>query len=98
MDNIRHPAIRYQVALGSMPGGAQIRTFEDVEAGKLSTVVRGLDLSRERHVFATVKGFNAAGLQSTATSNGVYLSRVSSGKKPLSDLVVSDGSDRSKDV
>ena len=86
------------MALGSTPGGAQIRGFEDVEVGKLSTVVRGVDLSRERHVFAAVKGFNAAGLQSTATSNGVYISLVSSGKQPLRELLVQDGSDRSKDM
>ena len=86
------------MALGTTPGGAQIRTFEYADPGKLSTVVRGLDLSRERRVFATVKGFNAAGLQSTATSNGVYVSRVSSGKEPLAELRVYDGSDTSRDV
>ena len=60
--------------------------------------MRGVDLSRERHVFAAVKGFNAAGQQSTATSNGVFISRVSSEKEPLRELLVQDGSDRSKDM
>ena len=86
------------MALGSTPGGSQIRRFEDVKPGQLSAVVRGLDLSRERHVFATVKGFNAAGLHTTATSDGVYVSRLSSGNTPLGESYVYDGSDKTKDM
>lgn len=91
-------ACRYQVAIGSTPGGTQLRRFEDVKTEELTVVVRGLDLSRERHVFATVKGFNAAGLHSTATSDGVYVSLLSSGKTPLGESYVYDGNDKAKDV
>ena len=86
------------MALGSTPGGIQIREFEDVTSGQLSVTLRNLDLSRERVVFVTVKGFNAAGLYSTSTSNGVYVSRVSSGKEPLGKSYVYDGSDVGKDM
>ena len=89
---------RYQVALGSTPGGTQIHSFEDVTPGALSVVIHGLDLSRQRRVFATVKGYNAAGLHSTATSNGVYISRVSAGLEPLGVSSVYDGSDINTDV
>ena len=86
------------MALGSTRGGTHIRDFEDVKAGQLSVILRNLDLSRERIVFVTVKGFNAAGLYSTSTSNGVYVSRVSSGKEPLGKSYVYDGSDVGKDM
>ena len=86
------------MAIGSTPGGTQLCPFEDVKVGELSAVVRGLDLSRERHVFVTVKGFNAAGLHSTATSDGVYVSLLSSGKTPLGESYVFDGSDKNKDM
>ena len=90
--------LRYQVAIGSTPGGTQIRPFENVKPGQLLAVMRGLDLSHKRHVFATVKGFNAAGLHSTATSDGVYVSRLSSGNTPLGESYVYDGSDVANDV
>ena len=89
---------RYQVALGSTPGGTQIHPFEDISPGPLSVVIHGLDLSRKRRVFATVKGYNAAGLHSTATSNGVYISRVSAGLEPLGVSSVYDGSDVNTDM
>ena len=85
------------MALGSTPGGTEIRHFEDIKHGQLSVVIRNLDLSRERRVFVTVKGFNAAGLHSTATSNGVFVSLVSSGKEPLGKSYVYDGSDLNND-
>ena len=64
----------------------------------MSVTLHNLDLSRERVVFVTVKGFNAAGLYSTSTSNGVYVSRVSSGKEPVGKSYVYDGSDVGKDM
>ena len=89
---------RYQVALGSTPGGTQIHPFEDISSGALSTVINYLDLSHQRRVFATVKGYNAAGLHSTSTSNGVYVSRISAGLEPLGVSYVYDGSDANKDL
>ncbi|KAI0215917.1 hypothetical protein LSAT2_032052 [Lamellibrachia satsuma] len=90
--------IRYQVALGSTPGGTQVHPFEDVSPGALSAVIRHVDLSRQRRVFVTVKGYNAAGLHSTTTSNGVYLSRISAGLEPLGASYVYDGNDVSTDM
>jgi len=69
----------------------------DVPTGQLTAVIRGLDLSRERQVFTTVKGFNEAGLHSAATSSGVYLSRISAGMSPLGLSRVYDGRDTRKD-
>ncbi len=86
------------MALGSTPGGIQIREFEDIKSGQMSVTLHNLDLSRERVVFVTLKGFNAAGLYSTSTSNGVYVSRVSSGKEPVGKSYVYDGSDVGKDM
>ncbi len=86
------------MALGSTPGGTEIRHFEDVKDGQLSITIRNLDLSGERRVFVTVKGFNAAGLYSTATSNGVFVSLVSSGKESLGKSYVYDGSDFNNDM
>ena len=89
---------RYQVALGSTPGGTQVHPFEDVSTGALSAVIRHIDLTRERRVFVTVKGYNAAGLHSTVTSNGVYVSRISAGLEPLGASYVYDGSDVNTDM
>ena len=86
------------MAIGSTPGGTQLGPFEDVKVGQFSAVVHGLDLSHQRQVFATVKGFNAAGLHSSATSDGVYVSLLSSGKTPLGESFVYDGSDKNKDM
>ncbi|KAI0241220.1 hypothetical protein LSAT2_032838 [Lamellibrachia satsuma] len=89
---------RYQVAMGFTPGGTQVHPFEDVSPGALTAVIRHIDLSRQRKVFATVKGYNAAGLHSTATSNGVYMSRISAGLEPLGASYVYDGSDVNTDM
>ena len=89
--------VSYQVGLGSTAGGTQVAAFTGVPPGRLSLIVRGLDLSRVTRVFATVKAFNAAGLYSTVTSNGVYVSLVSSGMPSLRQSVVHDG-DRDGDA
>ena len=54
-------------------------------------VVHGLDLTMVRQVFVTVKGYNEAGLYSSVTSNGVFISHVSSGMPPLGLSIVYDG-------
>ncbi|KAI8516764.1 hypothetical protein Bbelb_053450 [Branchiostoma belcheri] len=54
---------RYEVALGTSPGGGQLHDFMVVDAvvsGQNVAVVSGLDLSDVRLVFATVRGTNAA--------------------------------------
>ena len=86
------------MALGSSPGDTDIYPFDDVPSGALFAIIRGLDLSRERHVFSTIKGFNAAGVYSTATSSGVYMTRISAGKTPLGMSRVYDGIDLKADL
>lgn len=41
-------------------------------------------------VFVSVKGINGAGLSSVSTSNGVYISYLSQGRPPLSQIGVID--------
>ncbi|XP_070573717.1 uncharacterized protein [Ptychodera flava] len=83
---------RYQVAVGPTPGSTQILDFTDVDTSKgLYTLIRGIDLYDVRQVFVAVRGYNQAGLHTTAVSNGVYISRVSSGLPPLPGSYVWDG-------
>ena len=86
------------MALGSTPGGTQIRSFTPVADGRLWEVVRGVDLSTVRRVFATVKGYNGAGLYSAATSDGVWVSRASAGLPPLREPQVWDGPQHGQDM
>ncbi|KAI8516746.1 hypothetical protein Bbelb_053270, partial [Branchiostoma belcheri] len=89
---------RYEVALGTSAGGGQLQDFTAVNTGQNFVVITGLDLSDIRQVFATVRGTNAAGMSTVATSNGVYISRVSSGLPPLGEIRVRDGEYSTKDL
>ncbi|XP_070562332.1 uncharacterized protein [Ptychodera flava] len=82
---------RYQVALGTSPGGTQLLDFRDVDDGQMTVHVGALDLTTVRVVYAMVRGFNQVGLSATASSNGVFISRVSSGLSPLGEIYVWDG-------
>ncbi|XP_066300154.1 uncharacterized protein [Branchiostoma lanceolatum] len=84
------PIIRYEVAIGTTPGGGQLRPFSEVSNG-CSVTITGLDLADIRQVYVSVRGTNAAGLATVAVSNGVYISRVSSGLTPLPAPHVRDG-------
>ena len=44
-------------------------------------------------LFVSVKGINGAGLSSVSTSNGVYLSYLSQGRPPLTNIGVIDMTD-----
>ena len=83
--------VRYEIALGTTPGGSQIREFTEVPLDKFRVVIDKLDLTFVREVFATVKGYNEAELFSTETSSGVYISRVSSNLPSLDVSTVWDG-------
>ncbi|XP_019624877.1 PREDICTED: uncharacterized protein LOC109470382 isoform X2 [Branchiostoma belcheri] len=86
------PITRYEVAVGTVRGGADLRSFRQVpDPDTCFFVVNNLDLSDIRQVFVTVRGHNAAGLSSVAVSNGVYISKISAGLPPLKPLVVNDG-------
>ncbi|KAI8519526.1 hypothetical protein Bbelb_027830 [Branchiostoma belcheri] len=89
---------RYEVAVGTVPGGADLRSFRQVPDPDRFFVVKNLDLSNIRQVFVTVKGHNAAGLSSVAVSNGVYISKISAGLPPLNPLVVNDGDSGRGDI
>ena len=82
---------KYEVALGTTPGGAQVKPFYEVSGEQTSELISDIDLSDVRKVYATVRGYNAAGLTSTAVSNGIYVSRFSAGLQPLEPFEVKDG-------
>ena len=82
---------KYEVALGTTPGGTQIRSFYEVDRYQTSELITDLDLSDVRRVYASVRGYNEAGLTSTAVSNGIFVSRFSAGLQPLRPFTVKDG-------
>ncbi len=82
---------KYEVALGNTPGGTQIKSFYEVDRYQTSELVTNLDLSDVRRVYATVRGYNEAGLSSTAVSNGIFVSRFSAGLQPLRPFTIKDG-------
>ncbi|CAH1258771.1 JAG1 [Branchiostoma lanceolatum] len=92
------PVIRYEVAAGTAPGLSDIYPFTTVEGAKRSAVIDGLDLSQQRQVFVMVRAHNAAGLVNTVTSDGVFISRVSSGLIPLRPPIVYDGETMREDM
>ncbi|XP_078578634.1 uncharacterized protein LOC144863382 [Branchiostoma floridae x Branchiostoma japonicum] len=92
------PVIRYEVAVGTALGLTDLSPFTNVEAAKRSAVVDGLDLSQHPQVFVMVRAHNAAGLVNTGTSDGVFISRVSSGLVPLRPPMVYDGETMGKDL
>jgi len=83
---------RYEVGVGSLPGGTEIYDFHPVAStSHRHLVISGIDLGAVREVYVTVKGYNEAGHYSTATSNGVFISRVSAGLPSLGRSYVYDG-------
>ncbi|XP_052081925.1 uncharacterized protein LOC127719726 isoform X2 [Mytilus californianus] len=84
--------LRYQIALGTTPGGGQIKPFFDIdlEDGVRYYTIGGLNLVGYRVVYVSVKGINGADLTSVATSNGLYMSYLSQGMAPLSHVGVAD--------
>ncbi|XP_077996021.1 uncharacterized protein LOC144449367 [Glandiceps talaboti] len=92
------PIVRYQLAVGTNPGGTQIKNFYDVDTNNgLVAVITNIDLYNVREAYVSVRGFNAAGLYSTATSNGVYISRVSAGLPSIGNSYVWEGNE-DKDI
>ncbi|XP_070562157.1 uncharacterized protein [Ptychodera flava] len=86
------PIIRYQLAVGTSPGGAQLKTFYDVDTNNgLFALITGINLYDVRQAFVSLRGFNAAGLHTTVVSNGIFISRVSAGLPPLNGSYVWDG-------
>ena len=89
---------RYEIAFGTNRGDTDILAFETVPKGELYYVAVDLNLTTVRQVFASVRAFNEAGLNATAVSSGVYVSRVSAGLPPLESSYVYDGSRSNIDV
>ncbi|XP_033121447.1 uncharacterized protein LOC117120538 [Anneissia japonica] len=88
----------YEIAVGSEIGKADIKSFELVSPSLTYYTITGLDLSEVRQVFVMIKGTNAAELSTVAMSNGVFISRVSSGLDPLKRPTVNDGNSTSTDI
>ncbi|XP_071152144.1 uncharacterized protein, partial [Mytilus edulis] len=82
--------VGYQIAVGTTPGGGQIKAFFDVPQHDRYYTVSGLSLKGYRKVYVSIRGTNGAGLSSVATSNGVYLSYLSQGLQPLSHIAIND--------
>lgn len=82
---------KYEVALGTTPGGTQVKSFYEVDRYQTSELITNLDLSNVRRVYAIVRGYNGAGLTSTAVSNGIFVSRFSAGLQPLRPFTIKDG-------
>ncbi|XP_076086943.1 uncharacterized protein LOC143057517 [Mytilus galloprovincialis] len=82
--------VGYQIAVGTTPGGGQIKAFFDVPQDARYYTVSGLSLKGYRKVYVSIRGTNGAGLSSVATSNGVYLSYLSQGLQPLSHIAIND--------
>ncbi|XP_076116641.1 uncharacterized protein LOC143084119 [Mytilus galloprovincialis] len=80
----------YQIALGTTPGGGQIKPFFDISIDVKYFTIGGLDLMGQRKVYVSIKGTNGAGLSSVATSNGLFLSYISQGLPPLTHIGVYD--------
>ncbi|XP_077996024.1 uncharacterized protein LOC144449371 [Glandiceps talaboti] len=92
------PIVRYQLAVGTNPGGTQLQNFYDVDTNNgLIAVITNIDLYNVREAYVSVRGFNAAGLYSTATSDGVYISRVSAGLPSIGNSYVWEGNE-DKDI
>ena len=53
---------------------------------------------KSNQIFATVRGYNSAGLSSIATSNGAYISRYGAGLPPMTPIEIRDGYLDSKDA
>ena len=83
---------RYDVGVGSLPGGTQLSDFRPVpDPSQRHLVIRGLDLGTVRVVYVTVKGYNTAGHYTSVTSDGVAVSKVSAGLPPIGVSAVYDG-------
>lgn len=81
---------RYELALGTTPGGTQLMAYSEYPQDT-RRVWFTIDLSSVPQVFVTMRGYNAAGLYSTVTSDGVYISRASAGLESLKPSHVYDG-------
>ncbi|CAH1791082.1 unnamed protein product, partial [Owenia fusiformis] len=92
------PVVKYEVAVGSISGGAQIKPFFEVPSDTNVVKIDHLDLARQEQVFVTVRGTNAAGLTTISISNGVFISRISAGLSPLGSFTVYDGHTPGKDM
>ncbi|VDI54125.1 Hypothetical predicted protein [Mytilus galloprovincialis] len=80
----------YEIAVGTTPGGGQIKPFFTIQAETNYYTVTGLNLNGLKKVFVSIKGTNGAGLSSVSSSNGLYLSYLSQGLPPLSHIGIAD--------
>ncbi|CAH1783352.1 unnamed protein product, partial [Owenia fusiformis] len=90
--------VKYEVAVGNTSGGSELKPFFDVPPDINVVNIDHLDLTQQKQVFVIVRATNAAGLQSTSISNGVFISRISAGLSPLGSFTVFDGDSPGKDM
>ncbi|XP_072048752.1 uncharacterized protein [Amphiura filiformis] len=89
---------RYEIGLGTTTGGSQIKSFYNIPAERTMEIIDNLNLMGITKIYATVRGYNEAGLSSTATSNGAYISYYGAGQPLLKPFTVNDGVLDSKDI
>ncbi|XP_072034301.1 uncharacterized protein [Amphiura filiformis] len=82
--------VKYEVAVGSSPYGTQVKGYFDV-GKRTTTLIGNVDLTYSRQIFVTVRGYNEAGLSSSVSSNGVFISLLNIGLPPLHPLLINDG-------
>ncbi|VDI79784.1 Hypothetical predicted protein [Mytilus galloprovincialis] len=85
----------YEVAVGTTPGGGQVKPFFSIPMGTSYYSVTGLNLNGLKKVYVSIKGTNGAGLSSVSFSNGLYLSYLSQGLPPLVHIGIADVSELS---
>ncbi|XP_052806226.1 uncharacterized protein LOC128235445 [Mya arenaria] len=78
------------IAVGTIPGGGQLRPFFPIPNSAQNFQITGIDLYGKREIFVTIKAENNAGKAASVISNGVYLSYLSQGKPPLYHIGVYD--------
>ena len=83
----------YEVALGTSQEGTQIVGFTRIDSSQSSYIFTNINLGHISIAYATVRGYNRAGLHTTISSNGVFISRLSAGLIPLGPLQVNDGTE-----
>ncbi|CAC5392346.1 unnamed protein product [Mytilus coruscus] len=87
----------YEIAVGTTPGGGQIKPFFSIHTETNYYTITGLNLNGLTKiitllniVYVSIKGTNGARLSSVSSSNGLYLSYLSQVLPPLSLIGIAD--------
>ncbi|XP_052806221.1 uncharacterized protein LOC128235438 [Mya arenaria] len=84
-----------QVAVGTIPGGGQLKPFFQIPNSAQNYEINGINLYDKREIFVTIKAENNAGKTASVISNGVFLSYLSQEMPPLYHIGVYDSNQHS---